>query len=159
MFIDKDGVKIPTGSYEHEGFKYSSNIFRLWDEEELSAIGIYKVNYPPIPEGKQVVEWEFVVNETNATAIPELIDTPKYIPHAVTKAQGKSALVIQGLLQDVVAYMDGLEEPERTLAFIAFDDTNEWQRDSLMLSKAAESLSLSEENLDDLFILAETINL
>ena len=120
---------------------------------------MYKVYYPEIPEGKTVVDWTYSIDGDKGVATPELIDTPLYVPQSVSKAQGKAALLQKGYYFDVIAFLDALEEPNKTLAYIAFDDTSEWQRDSPFLAMAASELSLTEDDLDELFILAETITL
>lgn len=159
MFIDKDKNFISVGSWEYEGMKHSPNIFSLWSDEELSAVGIYRVTFEEIPEGKQATGWEYELNEHNATATPILEDIPIYVPESVTKAQGKAALVQKGYYNSVLSFLEGLDEPDKSLAQIAFNDTNEWQRDSHFLGMAASELSLSSEDLDELFILAESIRL
>ena len=81
------------------------------------------------------------------------------IPEQVTRAQGKVALVQAGLFQDVVTYIDNLPEPNRTLAQIAFNETNTWRRSSEWLNQIANELSITQEQLDNLFITAAGIEL
>ena len=81
------------------------------------------------------------------------------IPEQVTRAQGKVALVQAGLFQDVVTYIDNLPEPNRTLAQIAFNETNTWQRSSEWLNQIASELNITQEQLDNLFLTAEGIEL
>ena len=81
------------------------------------------------------------------------------IPEQVTRAQGKVALVQAGLFQDVVNYIEQLPEPQKTLAQIAFNETNTWQRSSEWLNQIASELSITQEQLDNLFLTAEGIEL
>ena len=81
------------------------------------------------------------------------------IPEQVTRAQGKVALVQAGLFQDVVTYINNLSEPSKTLAQIAFNETNTWQRSSEWLNQIADDLNITQEQLDNLFITAAGIEL
>lgn len=79
-------------------------------------------------------------------------------PTVVTRAQGKAALIQAGLWDDVLAYVDTIEDPtQQALARVALDDTTEWRRDSPFLATAAAALGLSNEDLDGLFAAAAAI--
>lgn len=79
-------------------------------------------------------------------------------PTVVTRAQGKAALITAGLWDDVLAYVDAIEDPtQQALARVALDDTTEWRRDSPFLTTAAAALGLTEKQLDDLFVAAAAI--
>ena len=87
-----------------------------------------------------------------------LAPPPAPIPQVVTRAQGKAALIGAGLWDDVLAYVDAIEDPtQQALARVALDDTTEWRRDSPFLTDAAAALGLSETQLDDLFVTAAAI--
>lgn len=80
------------------------------------------------------------------------------VPEAVTRAQGKAALVQAGLWADVLAYVAGITDPtQQALAEIALHDTLEWRRDSPFLAACAVGLGLTPEQLDALFIAASEI--
>lgn len=84
----------------------------------------------------------------------------KYIPEQVTRAQGKAALIKDGLWSGVLDYVESItDQTEKALAEVALNDTTHWQRSSPFLNSAAKSLGLSDEQLDDLFIQAEQIHL
>lgn len=81
-------------------------------------------------------------------------------PYQVTRAQGKAALISAGLWGQVAAFVDSIEdETEQALARVALDDTTHWQRSSPFLARAAEALSLSDEQMDELFLSASKIEL
>ena len=84
---------------------------------------------------------------------------PAPVPQAVTRAQGKAALIQSGLWASVVSYVDGIEDPtEQALARVALDDTTEWRRDSPFLIQAATDLGFLNQ-LDDWFIEGAQIQL
>ncbi len=85
---------------------------------------------------------------------------PEPVPHQVTRAQGKAALITAGLWPDVLAYVEAMTDPtEKALAEVALNDTTHWQRTSPFLNAAAAALGLSDEQLDDLFRRAAEIEL
>lgn len=80
------------------------------------------------------------------------------VPDAVSKAQGKAALIQAGLWQAVTDYVDNIEDStEKTLAEIALNDTQEWLRSSPLLNSMATALGLTGEDLDNLFVAAANI--
>lgn len=93
---------------------------------------------------------------------PEEIDAhlnppppPPVVPKQVSRAQGKAALIAAGFYEPVQSYIDSLEGIEKEIAIIAFNETNTWRRNSPFLTQVASALSLTEEDLDNLFISAE----
>lgn len=99
--------------------------------------------------------WSYVDGQFVA---PELEPDP--VPQSVTRAQGKAALIQAGLWSAVVSYVEGIADPtEKALAEVALNDTLEWQRSSPFLNSAAAALGLTDEQLDDLFRQAATIQL
>lgn len=85
---------------------------------------------------------------------------PPSVPDFVSRAQGKAALIQAGKWADVLAFVDGIEDPtEKALAEVALNDTQTWRRDSPFLASATEALGLSEAEVDDLFIEAAKIKL
>lgn len=83
---------------------------------------------------------------------------PPAVPEQVSRAQGKAALIIDGLWQQVLDYADAIEDPvETSLAQVALHDTQFWRRDSPFLNGAADALGLTEEQRDELFIKADKI--
>ena len=95
----------------------------------------------------------------------ELVPEPEpvevsVVPQSVSRAQGKLALISAGLWPAVIAFVEGLTDPsQKAYAEVALNDTQEWRRDSPFLAAAAASLSISDEQLDALFITANGIRL
>lgn len=87
-------------------------------------------------------------------------ESPRHVPQQVTRAQGKAALIQAGLWADVLAFVDGIEDPtEKAMAEVALHDTMHWQRTSPFLNAAATALGLTSQQLDDLFTAAWVIEL
>lgn len=82
------------------------------------------------------------------------------VPVQVTRAQGKAALITTGLWQQVIDYVEGIEDQtEKALALVALNDTTHWRRDSPTLQAIAGALGITSEQMDDLFIQAAAIEL
>ena len=82
---------------------------------------------------------------------------PEPVPEQVSRAQGKAVLVQNNLWKDVLAYVETLQEPDKTMAQIALNDTTHWRRDSPFLNAAADALNITSEQMDDMFIAASKI--
>lgn len=135
---------------------------RVWNPQT----GQYDNGDPvDIPEGRWI---DLRMNEVRQPE-PEMPEDPEapqqptepgapIVPHMVTKAQGKTALIQSGLWQAVVDYVAAIEdETERMLAEVALHDAQDYRRDSPFLNAAADALGITEEQKDDLFILASSI--
>lgn len=85
---------------------------------------------------------------------------PVPVPQQVSRSQGKTILIQEGLWSQVISYIENMEDgTERLLAEVALNDTTHWRRDSPFLNKFAEELSISEEQMDDMFTRASKIAL
>ncbi len=73
----------------------------------------------------------------------------------VSKFQAKAALKQAGLLQQVRDMMAALADDDLTR--LAWEDAQEFRRDSPAVLAMATDLALSDEQLDDLFEQAATI--
>lgn len=82
-----------------------------------------------------------------------------FIPSVITKAQGKAALIQAGIYNDVLIVIESLQEPNKTFAKIAFNDANNWRRESEWLNHIAGELGISQSDLDSLFLDADKIEL
>lgn len=82
------------------------------------------------------------------------------VPESVTRAQGKAALIQEGLWPSVLEYISSIEDPTaRALADVALNDTKDWMRTSPFLAAAAAHIGLSDAQLDNLFRTASAIQL
>ena len=85
---------------------------------------------------------------------------PAPVPQAVSKAQGKAALIQGGFWGDVIGYRDSITDSiEQALFDVALNDTTEWRRDSPSLNAAAGAIGLTEQDMDALFTAASAIQL
>lgn len=82
------------------------------------------------------------------------------VPQAVSRAQGKVALITAGLWPQVLAFVAAIPDPvQKAVAEVALHDTVEWRRDSVFLAQAAQALGMSARELDDLFTAAAEVAL
>jgi len=79
---------------------------------------------------------------------------PEPVPEVISRFQAKVALLQMGLLAAAEAHVLG----ESTLAAMAWEDVNEFRRDSPLVNHIAPELGLDAEGLDNLFRLAATIS-
>lgn len=78
------------------------------------------------------------------------------VPQSVTKFQAKAALHLAGLLDSVEPLMASPDTPQ--LARLAWQDAQEFRRTSPTVLAMAQSLGLSDSQLDELFITAAGID-
>lgn len=120
--------------------------------------GAIDVPPPEIPPGKvalwQGTQWAFVNPPDPSQEEDPPVDG---VPQVVTRAQAKAALAQAGLLDAVQAIMDNPETP--VLYRIAWNDAQEFRRTSPTLAALAVLISLSEQDLDNLFTVAAGIEL
>lgn len=77
-------------------------------------------------------------------------------PQAVTRLQGRAALLQAGLLDTVETIMSNPDVP--ALQRLAWQDALTFERNSLTMKAMASMLSLTDEQLDQLFITASAIH-
>lgn len=88
---------------------------------------------------------------------PTLADQPQGVPQSVTMRQARLALLGAGLLQNVEAAIDAMDEPARTAARIEWDYSSEVFRSKPFVQQLGTALGLSSEEIDQLFIAAAGI--
>lgn len=86
--------------------------------------------------------------EIAALPLPE----PEPIPQIVTRFQALAALHLKGKLTQVESIMNSPETP--VLTKLAWDNALSFERSSSTLATLASILELSEQELDELFIIA-----
>ena len=79
------------------------------------------------------------------------------IPSFVTMRQARLALLQQGLLSQVQAAIDSLPSPQKEAAQIEWDYSSEVHRNKPFVQLLGAALGLTEEQLDNLFLLASTL--
>jgi len=97
----------------------------------------------------QYEEWQY-------RQVPDLPVVPT-VPNSITMRQARLALHSQGLYTAVSAAIDALPDPPKTEAIIEWEYSNEVQRRNGFVSSIAPILGLSEQDLDDLFILGASL--
>jgi len=91
--------------------------------------------------------------EPDGNGFPVAVDPPPPgPPQVVSRFQARAALHLAGLLEQVEALMAAPEADP--LARLAWTDAIEFRRDSPTLVAMAAALSLTDEQLDQLFITA-----
>jgi len=96
------------------------------------------------------------VIEADANGLPVAVDPPPPgPPQVVSRFKARAALHLAGLLTTVEALMAAPETDE--LARLAWKDATEFHRDSPTLVVMAAKLSLTDEQIDQLFITAAGI--
>lgn len=76
----------------------------------------------------------------------------------VTRRQARQALVLAGLLDQVQPIIDAIADPmQRRLAQVAWDDSADFKRDDPFLLKVGVALSLTDQQIDDLFATAASL--
>lgn len=125
--------------------------------EELDYLPIEEDERPELSPGEALVPGE--VRIENDRAIRGWVVIPAMVPQSVSRARGKAALLAAGMLDAVEGFINTLEGGEKTLALLAFNETNEWRRDSPFLNQAATALGVTQEQMDELFLEASKIAL
>lgn len=138
---------------------YPRNIEQLWPAQELEAVGLWRDDMiapaGDVPEGK--ISTGRTVERVNGvvTFVHVLEDAPPpSAPQSISMRQARLALLSAGLLSQVEAAIDGLEEPERTAARIEWEYATELRRDHALIAALAAEVNLTEEQVDDLFVAA-----
>ena len=97
----------------------------------------------------QYQEWQY-------RQVPDLPVVPT-VPRSITMRQARRALHQQGLLNTVNSAIDALPDPPKTDAKIEWEYSNEVQRYNGFVSSLAPMLGLTEQDIDNLFILGATL--
>jgi hypothetical protein len=104
------------------------------------------------------VEWQDgvkvgdVYDPDTQTFIPT--PAPKIVPQSVTMRQARLALLGAGLLSQVDAAIESLDDPVKTVAQIEWQFSSSVERNRQLVNVLGPLLGLSEDELDDLFIEA-----
>jgi hypothetical protein len=79
------------------------------------------------------------------------------VPQTVTTRQMHKALAMTNKLSTIKAFIASLPEPNKTLIDIEFNQSNEFQRDNILLNQMAPQLGMTSADVDQLFIYASTL--
>jgi len=138
--------------YQHDEFGFYTGQSKLTDKWKGIPYRWSKVPLPEIPEGKFAQlngdKWD-IKDEIYRPALP--------IPTVVTMRQARLALLQAGLLPTVEAALDALEEPARSAAKIEWKYAQEVERGYPWVEQLTATMGMTEEQVDNLFILAATL--
>ncbi|WP_427183613.1 hypothetical protein ACL598_17490 [Bordetella bronchialis] len=105
------------------------------------------------------IEFNDDVPQDERAAVQAVIDahdpTKQLVPQTVTRYQGRAALLAAGLLDTVTQHF--AEVAGSDLAKLAWNEAPTFERDSPLVIATAAALSLTEAQLDDLFIAAAQV--
>lgn len=100
-----------------------------------------------VPEGIEFTEVEY----------NQFFMQQEQVPQIVTNAQFRLALIESGQsISAINAFINSKEEPLRDVLNSLWEYANHFERQNTQLIAMAELLGLTSEQLDDLFILANT---
>lgn len=93
------------------------------------------------------------------TVLDEYPPAPVIIPSVVTMAQARKALILGGIsIASVNTAIDGINDAtERELAQTDWEYSATVRRDSALVTSLGPILDLTDEQIDDLFLLADTL--
>lgn len=139
--------------------------FHLSDKEVLEAEGFFDYVEKPIGENQKKTAVYF--DEENQIYTYDVIDkTPEEInaeyqatiPNTVSQRQLRTQLVIQGInLSNIQTAIDSLQEPDKSIAQIAWDYAVVFERKDPLLIAIASSLNLTESDLEQIYINASKL--
>ena len=109
---------------------------------------------PVMQDGEPVQVWE-VVDFTEAE-LGAMLEARRDMV-VVTMRQAQHALFLAGHLENVQPAIDALPEPDRSLANIEWQKSQEVERSRPFVLTLGQALGLTETDLDDLFVLAATL--
>lgn len=111
-----------------------------------------------VPELKPAPEWlnigDYYDPVTGYSKAPEPVLPP---PSVVSLAQAKLALLEMGHYDQVQTALENMPEPGGQAARIQWEYRSEVHRDNSLVTAMAYILGLSDEDVDDLFRLADTL--
>lgn len=87
------------------------------------------------------------------------IPVPSNIPEFVTRKQMKLAMLRSGISMAMVdKFIESLDEPQKSEIKIYWQDSQEFYRQHPFLIQVSPLMGITSDVLDNLFILAKTIN-
>lgn len=160
--LDKGNFLIPANSTEKQPPEPGQNEVAVFDGQLWALKSDFRGTVFWLGHGDKhtISEIGETVPEGAFLEEPEAPEPEPFVPEQVTRAQGKAVLIQAGLWQDVLDYVDTIEDAtERQLAEVALHDTTHWRRDSPFLNAAAAALNITEQQMDALFQQAAEIEL
>lgn len=79
------------------------------------------------------------------------------VPQVITPRQARLALLRAGLLASVDSALTSLPEPQKSAAQVEWEYATKVERNSALVNQLGAALGLSQEQIDALFIQAESL--
>lgn len=110
-------------------------------------------------ENKRVIVTREVIDWTQEEIdVYELNKFKATVPDTVTKRQGRQQMIVMGLIDQVQAAIDAIEDNiNRALIQSYWDDSTEYQRSHPQMIALGEAIGLTEKDLDEAFIAASQL--
>jgi hypothetical protein len=102
------------------------------------------------PEYLEYADWVIAGNTPE-----EFYQEVKVVPETVSRFQARAALYVSGYLATIEQVMQDINTP--MLSKLAWQDAQEFRRDSTLANSMGQFLGLTSDQLDDLFIQAASI--
>lgn len=121
---------------------------------EMMPVDGWHVNVWVLPEEDAAPLQPYMIEPSNAVRCwgNEQATAP-VIPHSITRAQARAALILAGLIDRVQPAIDAItDQLQRALVQNDWDSRGTFERDNSTLLTLAAALGLTEVQLDDLFI-------
>lgn len=166
MYLNTETNEYPVTEYQIRQ-RYTNTSFPVdfvppapWVKVNTSPIPEYNVRTHKLEEATPievdgVYTQQWVVTELTPAEAEQV--RKSLTPYAVTMRQARLALHLQGKLTIVEEALDNLEEPEKTTAKIAWEYSQEVQRNNAFVTGLTSVLGMSEADMDELFIFAATL--
>lgn len=106
--------------------------------------------------GEDVSQYSVLIAEVRSRVAPPSNPVP-VVPFTVTPFQAKAALYSAGLLSQITALMENPATPDLTK--LAWSEVTEFTRDSPLLNGLAQTLGLTQQQVDEFFIAAAQIEI
>ena len=158
--VGNDGVPIPYSLTELKRNNPNVSFADKITDQTLADYNVYRVEPDPKPVDDVVLFGDYYQDGdqwkhswTHRSYTPDEY-RPKMV---VTMRQARLALLQQGLLAGVEAAINLMPEPDRSKVSIEWEYASTVERMSPWMSAMGAALGLTEEQLDDLFILAASI--
>lgn len=155
-----------------DDIRYPAAIFTKWSDAELAAIGIYRVKFPddPIPEGKVIDHYTYVIEGDVCQATPVYVDAPEPVVEVPEEVEGWQAEVAmkltklddqdsnsQSVWDRTMDIVEAMEDEAMKLTARTVLERGRVRRDSQMLATLSVQIPLSSEQVDSLFIFADSL--
>ena len=111
-----------------------------------------KIEPPELSEGQYAV---FMGNEWNITTERPAVLTP--VPSVVPMNKARLAIFKSGLTDTVMNAINSLPEPQKTEVLIEWEYSTKVTRDNPLVVLLTSNIGLTAQEIDDLFILADSL--